>query len=128
MVTEFFCNSHGGTFQGAGTTCQPSPCGPPGGGVGACCVGHNGNYYCFMTTQANCAAHNGQFQGAGTQCMPNLCEPGDANNNGFVNVSDLILMINSWGMCPKAGDCPADFNSSGRVDVTDLLILLNNWS
>jgi hypothetical protein len=52
--------------------------------------------------------------------------PGDVDNNGVVDVDDLLEVINSWGKCPAP--CPADFNCNGVVDVDDLLIAINNWS
>jgi hypothetical protein len=52
--------------------------------------------------------------------------PGDANLDGLVNVNDLLLVINGWGvMAPGAP--PADFNNDGVVNVNDLLIVINNW-
>lgn len=52
---------------------------------------------------------------------------GDLNNDGVVDVLDLLILLGSWGACPKSGPCPADLNNSGVVDVQDLLILLSNW-
>ena len=49
--------------------------------------------------------------------------PGDIDNNCFVNVSDLLLLLNQWG---KAGSF-ADINDDGNVNVTDLLALLGSW-
>ncbi|HRP63405.1 MAG TPA: hypothetical protein PK400_08950 [Phycisphaerales bacterium] len=51
---------------------------------------------------------------------------GDLNNDGCVDVLDLLILLGSWGPCGKA-PCAADLNSSGAVDVQDLLILLSNW-
>jgi hypothetical protein len=57
---------------------------------------------------------------------------GDLNGDGMVDVSDLLILFNSWGTCPpaKPGNfcpCPADLNADGIVDVADLLILFDNW-
>jgi hypothetical protein len=49
---------------------------------------------------------------------------GDLNGDGIVNVSDLLLLFDSWGPCPG---CTADFNDDGVVNVSDLLILFDNW-
>jgi hypothetical protein len=49
---------------------------------------------------------------------------GDLNNDGVVNVADLLIMFDQWGNCD---DCPADLNGDGVVNVADLLILFNNW-
>jgi hypothetical protein len=53
--------------------------------------------------------------------------PGDLNNDGVVNVSDLLILLGQWGLCPQESDCPADLNGDGVVNVSDLLILLGNW-
>lgn len=50
---------------------------------------------------------------------------GDLNGDGYVDVSDLLILLNSWGLCQ--GDCPADLNNDGFVDVSDLLVLFSNW-
>lgn len=51
---------------------------------------------------------------------------GDLNGDGVVNVSDLLILLGSWGECPD-GPCPADLNGDGVVDVSDMLLLLSNW-
>jgi hypothetical protein len=51
------------------------------------------------------------------------CEP-DLNDDGVVDVMDLLQVLADWGACPG---CPADFDGSGAVDVVDLLILLDAW-
>lgn len=62
----------------------------------------------------------------GVQIVRATCmQPGDANEDGFVNVTDLLALLGSWGIC--GAPCPADFDSNGLVNVTDLLILLANW-
>lgn len=48
--------------------------------------------------------------------------PGDVNNDGLVNGSDLAILLSQWG-----GPGSADLNSSGGVDGGDLSILLSNW-
>ena len=48
--------------------------------------------------------------------------PGDFNNDGLVNGTDLATMLNAWG---AAG---GDLNGDGNTDGADLAILLNNWS
>ncbi len=52
---------------------------------------------------------------------------GDLNNDGVVDVSDLLILLSAWGVCPDGSPCPADLNGNGVVDVSDLLILLANW-
>lgn len=50
--------------------------------------------------------------------------PADLNNDGFVDVSDLLILFGSWGSCVG---CPADIAKNGVVDVSDLLMLLSAW-
>lgn len=53
--------------------------------------------------------------------------PGDLDNDGQVGVSDLLILLGSWGPCENCEDCPADLNVDCVVGVDDLLILLANW-
>lgn len=49
---------------------------------------------------------------------------GDFNSDGQVNVSDLLILLGSWGQ--GLGN-PADLNFDGVVDVSDLLLLFAAW-
>jgi hypothetical protein len=51
--------------------------------------------------------------------------PGDLNGDGYVNVSDMLAVLASWGPCD--GPCPADLNGDGFVDILDFLDLLFLW-
>lgn len=51
--------------------------------------------------------------------------PGDFNDDGVVNVSDLLILLGDWGACP---DCPTDLTGDGMVNVLDLLQLFSLWS
>jgi endonuclease/exonuclease/phosphatase family metal-dependent hydrolase len=54
---------------------------------------------------------------------------GDINDDGLVDVADLLLLLGAWGQCPDPpADCDADLDGNGVVDVVDLLALLGNWS
>jgi hypothetical protein len=50
-------------------------------------------------------------------------KPGDLNGDNQVNITDVSIMLSSWGQ----GGVPADLNGSGKVDITDLSTLLSNW-
>ncbi len=57
---------------------------------------------------------------------------GDVTGDGNVNASDLIAVINAWGLCPTPPTaCPADIapapNGDGTVGVLDLLMVINSW-
>jgi len=49
---------------------------------------------------------------------------GDLNDDGVVNVSDLLALLGAWG--PNPGHA-ADLNGDGVVNVSDLLMLLGAW-
>ncbi len=61
-----------------------------------------------------------------------LGNPGDVNDDGVVNVSDLLAVIGAWGACPAPRTfCPADLAPSprgdGSINVSDLLAVIGNW-
>jgi hypothetical protein len=52
---------------------------------------------------------------------------GDLNDDGVVNVSDLLMLFDCWGPVTSP-DCEcADFNGDNVVNVSDLLIMFDNW-
>lgn len=51
--------------------------------------------------------------------------PGDLNADGFVDATDLALMLGAWGPC--VFECSADLSGDGFVNATDLAALLGNW-
>lgn len=53
-----------------------------------------------------------------------ICPADVAGNDGQVDVSDLLAVINAWGPC---SGCAADIDDSGVVDVSDLLAVINGW-
>ena len=53
------------------------------------------------------------------------CNQSDLNGDCTVNISDLLLLIDSWGNCSSS--CNGDYNQDGIVDVDDLLVLLAMW-
>jgi outer membrane protein assembly factor BamB len=54
---------------------------------------------------------------------------GDINGDGYVDVVDLLTMVENWGSV--VGDpnyhVDADTNGDGMVDVVDLLTMVENW-
>jgi parallel beta-helix repeat protein len=70
----------------------------------------------------NCIAES--CDDANDDGIPDDCEClADINGDGYVNVTDLLTIIDQWGLT----DSPADVNFDGIVDVTDLLIVVGNW-
>lgn len=55
-------------------------------------------------------------------CNENACQ-GDVNEDGVVDVGDLLAVIDQWG----AVGSPADVNGDGIVDVSDLLAIVGAW-
>lgn len=54
--------------------------------------------------------------------------PADTNNDGMVNVTDLLDVINGWGTCPREPQpCAADVTLDGLINVNDLLAVINAW-
>lgn len=49
---------------------------------------------------------------------------GDATGDHFVDINDLLMVINTWGPCSWS---TADFNGDFRVDIDDLLRVINGW-
>ena len=50
-------------------------------------------------------------------------DPADINQDGFVNVTDLLIVLEQWGNT----DSPADITGDGIVDVSDLLAVIAAW-
>jgi hypothetical protein len=55
-------------------------------------------------------------------CNEDSCA-GDVNSDGNVDVNDLLIVIDQWGMT----NSPADINADGIVDLHDLLIVIAEW-
>ena len=48
----------------------------------------------------------------------------DLDGDGFVGITDFLLLLGNWGVCPG---CPGDLNGDGRVFIDDFLALLAAW-
>ena len=61
--------------------------------------------------------------------LPNAGAQGDVNGDGHVDLSDLAMLLSSFGLCSgDAGfNAAADFDASGCVELADLALLLANF-
>ncbi len=76
---------------------------------------------------ANLLDGNGDGQAGGDyEAHFSILVRGDANGDGVVDVRDLTVFANNFGL-PDRGWWHADFNGDGEVDVVDLTILANNF-
>jgi len=50
--------------------------------------------------------------------------PADVNEDGIVDVLDLLSVLGAWG---QTGDLPEDIYPDGVVDTIDLLVVLGTW-
>lgn len=48
----------------------------------------------------------------------------DVTSDGIVGLSDLLAIIDAWGLCYQ---CPEDINGDNYVTVVDLLEVVGNW-
>lgn len=48
----------------------------------------------------------------------------DFNGDRVVDVTDLLLLLSTWGPC---ANCPQDLTDDGTVNVSDLMALLSAW-
>lgn len=66
----------------------------------------------------------GNWDAAVAWLFPNPSLIGDLNDDGVINIDDLLLVINFWGTC---SGCSADANGDGLVNIDDLLLVINGW-
>jgi hypothetical protein len=98
--------------------------------TGACCLL---NQSCQdASLEWPCLAQGGVYQGDGSTCDGPPCGSPcheDANEDGLVNVADLLAVIISWGACPAPCplSCDADVNFNCTVNTTDLLAVIGAW-
>ena len=60
--------------------------------------------------------------------VPDTCEAaGDLNGDGQTGITDFLLLLSAWGVCPQPASCPADLDDDGVVGIVDFLILLSMW-
>jgi len=78
-----------------------------------------------LSGSANPSSKQGSAQWSVELILPEpepVC-PEDVNQDGVVDVTDLLAIIDQWGLT----NSPADVNFDGIVDVVDLLIVVGNW-
>lgn len=74
-----------------------------------------------FTTSLFAGSDSGNF----VECSDDSYPHGDLNQDGVVDIIDLMMLLGDWGRCSS---CDADLNDDGTVDIYDLMILLGNWS
>jgi hypothetical protein len=58
----------------------------------------------------------------------NVCvNNGDVNNDGLVNINDLSIMAQNWGLV-GATYAQGNVASQSAVNITDLSVLAQNWA
>jgi hypothetical protein len=53
---------------------------------------------------------------------------GDLNDDGYVNVLDMILVGIVWGQTGPPGWIPEDLNEDGVIDEGDMVVIGQNWT
>ncbi len=137
-VTEEFAELSGLALDGA---CTPSagscfsPNGTPGCSQFECCINVCAiePFCCDVEWDQNCvdlANQNCVFPDSTAVTSfvstPVTYPPGDLDLDGYVDGSDLAILLAAWGPCP--GFCPPDFNDDDVVDGEDLAQLLSLWT
>jgi len=73
--------------------------------------------------RVNMGAYGGTSQASKTPAGRSLLS--DLNNDGIVDVEDLIVQIEDW--LNNAEEPPGDLNRNGRVDLSDVALLADDW-
>ncbi|MDH4035842.1 MAG: dockerin type I repeat-containing protein, partial [candidate division Zixibacteria bacterium] len=105
-------------------------CPAPPDPTGACCEPPYG--LCHIMTEAECDDAGWLYEGDGTTCTPNPCDscdyqnPGDVNDDGFWNISDLTYLISFLYI---SGPAPpvlanADVNGDCCIGYDDIIYLI----
>ena len=79
----------------------------------------------FKPSGSDPASITASVVGPLSSCTPTS---GDTNDDGSVDVEDLLNVLADWGCIGAPGDCLGDTNCDGSADVVDLLDVLGNWS
>jgi choice-of-anchor C domain-containing protein len=54
--------------------------------------------------------------------------PGDLDCDGFVNASDLAVLLGAWGDCGTCAGCRSDLDGDCATTAADLALLLGSWT
>ncbi|PKK82437.1 MAG: hypothetical protein CVT49_13710 [candidate division Zixibacteria bacterium HGW-Zixibacteria-1] len=118
------CLALGGTWDPAKTCSEPCPV-----PIGRCCFGEPPS--CAENTPAICTGLGGEWT-ADLNCTDDPCPtgccdmPGDANNNGAVNILDVTFIISylyKGGQAPPCLD-EADANGNNMINILDVTYLI----
>jgi hypothetical protein len=80
-----------------------------------------GSYFCRVSNR--CGFENS----VNVTLTVAACCTGDVNQNGTVDIDDLVLLITHWGQTGVPGQVPGDANYNGVVDIDDLVQLVTTW-
>ncbi|MDG2424889.1 MAG: hypothetical protein P8M22_13045, partial [Phycisphaerales bacterium] len=70
----------------------------------------------------------GSLQDLNNNGAPDSCEClGDVDEDGEIEIDDLLKVVGYWGEWMEDTVCEADFNRDWEVDIEDLLYVLNRW-
>ena len=127
ILSEDDCTAQGGTYLGDGSD---SDC-PTGACSGL--PGEGGGTVCQIVTEADCLAQDGTYDGDGTECQMDFNIPGDCNQDGTFDLSDVVHLLGFlFQGTPAALPCSTDeanlalldCNQDGGVDLSDAIYKL----
>lgn len=61
-------------------------------------------------------------------CAQSPPVPGDLDGDRMVGMTDMLILLSTWGPCGDCSPCPADLDGDCEVSFADLLVVLSNWS
>ena len=70
----------------------------------------------------------GNYHRKGEYVYESVCSAGDINNDGILNILDIVSMVNMIIDAPDLTDletCASDMNSDGVIDILDIVTLVN---
>ena len=67
------------------------------------------------------------FNSGSAHILETACQCPDTNGDSLVDVTDVLIVIDSWGDCVPDQACPADVDGDGIVNVNDILLVISDW-